>query len=268
MLRSFSSPFSRNAALYQGRIETMKKKLVLVESHPVMHLGLYGLLSGFSNEWAVVSLDLKELDTSGDPDQAADLVVLGLPHDPREGFEALAAIETFMRPKRTLLLSEPSAQWSPAYSVSTLGVYACIEKTASTQAILAAVKLGMRDDKPCSKSSDVAVREKPWPPPFQLVNRFSTHKSVRWNIPVAQRCVINTHTLKASVKEEPLRLTPRQQEVLKLLACGHPIKTVSRMMAISTATAKAHTASLYRQLKVNSRDEAVHIARLKGALPH
>jgi DNA-binding NarL/FixJ family response regulator len=62
-----------------------------------------------------------------------------------------------------------------------------------------------------------------------------------------------------------LGLTPRQYEVLVLLAQGHPMKTIGRKLNISVATAKAHTETLYQRLNVHNRNAAVYTAVSKGA---
>ncbi|HET8598150.1 MAG TPA: LuxR C-terminal-related transcriptional regulator [Castellaniella sp.] len=62
-----------------------------------------------------------------------------------------------------------------------------------------------------------------------------------------------------------LRLTPRQYEVLVLLARGYPIKKISRELNISVATTKTHTEALYQRLSVNSRNAAVYAAVSRGA---
>ncbi|WP_042880489.1 response regulator transcription factor [Cupriavidus necator] len=74
------------------------------------------------------------------------------------------------------------------------------------------------------------------------------------------------------VEEEPsydeaemLKITPRQYEVLVLLARGYPIKTVSRMLNISVATVKSHACTLYQRLKVRNKGEAVYAALQRGA---
>lgn len=69
----------------------------------------------------------------------------------------------------------------------------------------------------------------------------------------------------AITEAEMLRITPRQYEVLVLLARGYPIKTVSRHLNISVSTAKAHTETLYQRLDVNNRSEAVYAAFARGA---
>ncbi|MBP6018077.1 MAG: response regulator transcription factor [Burkholderiaceae bacterium] len=66
-------------------------------------------------------------------------------------------------------------------------------------------------------------------------------------------------------ESEMLGLTPRQYEVLVLLAKGYPMKTVGRQLNISVATAKAHTESLYQRLDVRNRNAAVYAAINRGA---
>lgn len=57
--------------------------------------------------------------------------------------------------------------------------------------------------------------------------------------------------------QEQLRsLTPREIEVLKLLARGHTNKAIARSISFSEATAKAHTQSISKKLGVSGRTEA------------
>jgi len=76
----------------------------------------------------------------------------------------------------------------------------------------------------------------------------------------AQRC-----TRKTCEESEMLGLTPRQYEVLILLARGYPMKMVGRHLNISVATAKAHTETLYQRLNVHNRNAAVYAAVSRGA---
>lgn len=62
-----------------------------------------------------------------------------------------------------------------------------------------------------------------------------------------------------------MQLTPRQYEVLVLLARGHPIKTISRMLNISVATTKTHACTLYQRLHVRNKGEAVYTALKRWA---
>ena len=62
----------------------------------------------------------------------------------------------------------------------------------------------------------------------------------------------------------PETLTPRESEVLVLLALGHTNPEVAGRLGISVRTAEAHRASITRKLGARSRAELVHHARLRG----
>jgi len=61
-------------------------------------------------------------------------------------------------------------------------------------------------------------------------------------------------------------LTPREQEVLRLLSQGKLNKQIGAELAISEVTVKSHVQSLFRKLNVLSRTEAVAVATRKGLL--
>ena len=57
-----------------------------------------------------------------------------------------------------------------------------------------------------------------------------------------------------------IHLTPRQQEVLHLLAEGLPNKTICRKLEMSEATVKTHLRALFSLLNVNTRTQCVNVA--------
>lgn len=64
-----------------------------------------------------------------------------------------------------------------------------------------------------------------------------------------------------------LGLSPREFEVLELLAAGHANKVIARRLAISPNTVKTHVARLFERLEVRSRTQAVARARVLRLLP-
>jgi LuxR family maltose regulon positive regulatory protein len=62
-------------------------------------------------------------------------------------------------------------------------------------------------------------------------------------------------------------LSPRELEVLQLLALGRTNQEIAGQLIVSRGTIKAHTASIYRKLDVANRTEAVARARSLGILP-
>jgi DNA-binding NarL/FixJ family response regulator len=53
------------------------------------------------------------------------------------------------------------------------------------------------------------------------------------------------------------RLTPRQWELLRLLAAGHTNAQIARRLGISEGTVRTHLENLYERLNVSSRTAAV-----------
>ena len=68
------------------------------------------------------------------------------------------------------------------------------------------------------------------------------------------------------LRAEPPVLTPRELEVLRMMAEGEPNKTIAWKLGISEHTAKFHVASILGKLDAASRAEAVAIGIRKGMI--
>jgi two-component system, NarL family, response regulator YdfI len=68
------------------------------------------------------------------------------------------------------------------------------------------------------------------------------------------------------VHSESGELTEREREVLKAVAQGQRSKEIARNLGITERTVKAHLASIYRKLGVDSRAAAIAVAAKKGWL--
>jgi len=64
-----------------------------------------------------------------------------------------------------------------------------------------------------------------------------------------------------------LGLTPRECEILGLLASGRSTKEIARQLGISPNTAKTHLARVYEKLEVQRRTQAIHKARELALIP-
>ncbi len=64
-----------------------------------------------------------------------------------------------------------------------------------------------------------------------------------------------------------LGISPRECEVLDMLAAGHANKVIARQLDISPNTVKTHIARVYEKLAVASRTQAVQKARTLDILP-
>jgi NarL family two-component system response regulator YdfI len=68
------------------------------------------------------------------------------------------------------------------------------------------------------------------------------------------------------VVEQGLLLTEREQEVLAAVARGERSKEIAVQLQISERTVKAHLASIYNKLGVDSRAAAIALAAQRGLL--
>jgi RNA polymerase sigma factor (sigma-70 family) len=71
------------------------------------------------------------------------------------------------------------------------------------------------------------------------------------------RQVVEFFHKKETAKSELDSLTPREKEVLQLLAKGLVYKEVAKQLEISIDTVRSHLRNIYEKLQVNSRTEAV-----------
>jgi DNA-binding NarL/FixJ family response regulator len=65
---------------------------------------------------------------------------------------------------------------------------------------------------------------------------------------------------------EPDTLTPRERQVLELMAEGLPNKAIASRLAISDQTVKFHVASIHGKLGASNRTDAVRLALRRGLL--
>ncbi len=64
-----------------------------------------------------------------------------------------------------------------------------------------------------------------------------------------------------------LGLSPRECEILELLASGASNKEIARTLSISPNTVKTHAARIYEKLEVEKRMQAVEKARFLSVIP-
>jgi len=78
--------------------------------------------------------------------------------------------------------------------------------------------------------------------------------------------LIMTNTTDAPVLDDPVKLTGRQRDVLRLLAAGMSNKQICRELGLGEGTIKVHIAATFRALDVGNRTEAANVARQLGLI--
>ncbi|OZI39810.1 helix-turn-helix transcriptional regulator [Bordetella genomosp. 5] len=224
-------------------------KIVLLEAHPLLRLGLWQVLSELDDDWEIEAMGVAELAAPQARHREADLLIYGLCQDPDLATSTLADIHHGLRPKSLLLLAEstPVPAALPAQAGGT--ARGCLAKTSPACVLDAAIRLVLAGGQCFSGEQVMPNAAVPVMHTSSLPARI---EGARASMPI-------------SAGAQLLQITPRQYEVLVLLARGYPIKTVSRMLNISVATAKTHACTLYQRLHVKNKGEAVYAALQRGA---
>ena len=275
---------------------------LLIEEHPLLRLGLLQMLETIQESGHVLALAPADINRLEVPHRNADLLVFGMPADEATGWAQLEQARERLAPQRILVLADALPLHVPS-SDAARGICGCLPKSASLAVIEAAIRLAIssvqglmfageavttpaasRSAMPAATSLASAA---PLPlsaalpqdsaSPFACASAMRAAvavrdlTSLRPGQPIASAPAVPAQSMPIAEdgpsynEAEMLKITPRQYEVLVLLARGYPIKTVSRMLNISVATVKSHACTLYQRLKVRNKGEAVYAALQRGA---
>ena len=265
---------------------------LLIEEHPLLRLGLLQMLETIQDSGHVLALAPADLGRLEIPHRNADLLVFGMPADELAGWTQLELARERLAPQRILVLSDLLPLHAPSADAAR-GICGCLPKSASLAVIEAAIRLAISSVQGLMFAGEAVPSTVPGAPaasrsalpatpslasaaPLPLTATVQTDPHALAACAATPRATVgalrNAVNRPLGADDEPsydeaemLKITPRQYEVLVLLARGYPIKTVSRMLNISVATVKSHACTLYQRLKVKNKGEAVYAALQRGA---
>jgi DNA-binding NarL/FixJ family response regulator len=91
------------------------------------------------------------------------------------------------------------------------------------------------------------------------------HETLSGNLVHAPRNLVDqTNQVVGAVHDHPL--TPRELEILHLVAGGQTNGEIARQLWVTEQTVKFHVSNIYRKLDVGNRTEACHYAHVHGML--
>lgn len=210
---------------------TIRTTVFLAEDHPVYREGLTRAIKARP--------DLELVGAIGDGAEALAeirrmepaVVILDVHLPGLDGNEILNALKRDGVPTRVLMLSATTDS-SVVYEAVSRGASGYLSKDAEPALILDTVAAIARGE--TVLSDDV------------------------------QRGLMDEVQLRA-VDDRPV-LTPREQEILRLIADGLSAPQVAQQLFLSTATVKTHLQHLYEKLGVSDRAAAVAVAMRRGLL--
>jgi DNA-binding NarL/FixJ family response regulator len=206
---------------------SMSEAVLIVEDHPLFRAALIHLVSATFREVEPMSASSAEegLKQLGAA-RKPRLVVLdpGLPG--MNGAEAIAAFRRAL-PEAGLVAVSASEDRRDAMAALRAGAVAFVSKAVPTEVLGDLLKrvLAGTVDKP------------------------------EW---------ITPHGVHDLEDEPTLALTPRQREILTLLAQGHSNKEIGLRLELAEITVKMHVSAIFRALNVANRTQAVLVARRLG----
>jgi DNA-binding NarL/FixJ family response regulator len=210
------------------------KRVLIIASSPVVRAGLEALL-GKSASVVVVGTVAQSAALGAEIDASEpDVVLIELePHAELPPF--LPALDAAHAPAIVVLAEDPEPEW--AAGALRAGARAILPHEATADEILAAVD--------AAAAGLVTL-------PVELVGALISAD------------LRPTPQLAAAVSNQPL--TPRELEVLGMLAEGLGNKIVAARLGISEHTVKTHVASILAKLDAGTRAEAVAIGARLGLI--
>lgn len=225
--------------------------IIVIEPHSLLRLGILQLLSDVVPGVKLEGADYTSPSHDASVSRHCDLLLLSV-SSLEDIPELTTAADRTHSPKAMLLLAENSEMPSSLKGLPS-SVAGCVPKNVLPEVLQASVRLVLAGGTCFPLRPGISKTPQSLTPLYE---------PVRWPPPAEPK---NKIASEASSECQMLGLTPRQYEVLVLLARGYPMKTVGRYLNISVATAKAHTETLYQRLDVHNRNAAVYAAVSRGA---
>lgn len=199
-------------------------KCLIADDHQMVRVALKVALEPLGPDVAFVeAANAEEAIAAAGEHEDIDLVLIDLNMPGMGGIEGVKRLRA-AHPTLPLLVCSASEDGALVKALLAQGIAGFLPKSDSTQVILQAVRLVLAGGT--------------YVPPRLLAAAPAS----------AEASAIDS-------------LTPRQRDVLRLLAQGKPNKVIARELDISEATVKVHLLSVFRVLGARNRTEAVVIAQ-------
>jgi len=207
-------------------------RVLVVDDHPLYREGLVGAIATMAGKEVVGEAADGHEAVAQSLDQRPDVVLLDLRLPGLSGVEVMRQVRPQAPEVRFLILTtyDTESYIAPALAAGARGYL--LKETASTELVDAVRKVaGGRDYVQPSLGAALA----------------------KWlEEPDSRRALATDH------------LTPREREVLRLIALGHTNAEVAQMLFVSQRTVENHRASVMRKLGLRTRAELVRHATDAG----
>jgi DNA-binding NarL/FixJ family response regulator len=205
-------------------------RVLIVEDHRVVAEGLAALINDQSDMKAIgkagTVADTVQATTELDP----DVVLLDFRLPDGSGPDAAAAIRAIRPAARMIFLTREDTDAARFAAVQS-GASAFLHKSRAAAEVVAAIR-------------EVA----------------------RGKMLITPRTIATLIEKRRGIEAQLERLTPREKEVLRLMAQGYPSRAIAAELGISYTTVRTHIRGLGSKLAVHSKLEAIVKARELGLI--
>ncbi|MBB5445732.1 MULTISPECIES: response regulator transcription factor [unclassified Paraburkholderia] len=247
-------------------------KFLVADDHELIRQGVKGMLRGFDPDAQFDEADSWEtLATAARPDANHDLAIVDL-HMP--GMSGASSLETLLKANPALPVVVLSAEESPneMRAVLAAGALGFVPKRQPASVMLKAIELvlsggayvpmealsllGSRETQAAScagADADESARV-PAPSAAAQAGRGPGPGTVSQIEPVTQVPSLQPH--QQHLLEN---LSPRQQDIMRLVHRGWTNKMIARDLGVAEGTVKVHLSVIFRALGVHNRSTAIAV---------
>ncbi|MFL9963721.1 response regulator transcription factor [Paraburkholderia sediminicola] len=233
-------------------------KFLVADDHELIRQGVKGMLRGFDPDAQFDEADSWEtLATAARPDADHDLAIVDL-HMP--GMSGASSLEALLKANPALPVVVLSAEESPdeMRAVLAAGALGFVPKRQPASVMLKAIELvlsggayvpmealsllGSRDTRVAPGRGDAAAGGCAGAPTESLTEPITQVPSLQ---PHQQHLLEN--------------LSPRQQDIMRLVHRGWTNKMIARELGVAEGTVKVHLSVIFRALGVHNRSTAIAV---------
>ena len=205
-------------------------RVLIVDDHPLVREGLSGVLAGVSDIEVVDAVADGALAAEAAAAGQADIVLMDLSMPGMDGVEATSEVLA-LRPQARVVILTSFAEQARVLAALNAGAVGYLLKDTEPDDLIHAV-----------------------------------HEAAAGNAPISPRAALALLPPRGASRPPSANLSPRERQVLTLVAVGLPNKSIARRLHIREKTVKAHLTRVFAALDVYDRTSAALWAQRNGLL--